>query len=162
MKRVLPHPVFSVTIWLLWLVINNSIAPGTLLMGALVAIVVPLYSRNFWPHQARVRRPWRLIRLLGTVLYDIVVANFQAAKLILGPRRALRPGFVIVPLDLENPIAITMLTSFISLTPGTVSAELSADRKTLAVHSLDVALPEQVIAHIKQRYEAPLLEIFPC
>lgn len=162
MSRLIPHPVFSVTIWLLWLIVNNSVSPGTLLLGALVAIVVPLYSSNFWPHKARVRRPWRLVRLLGTVLYDIVVANFQAAKLILGPRRSLRPGFVSVPLDLEDPVAITMLTSFISLTPGTVSAELSADQKTLAVHALDVDHPEEVVAHIKRRYEAPLLEIFPC
>lgn len=160
MSRLLPHPVFSVTIWLLWLIINNSFAPGTMLLGALLAVLLPLYSSNFWPDRPKVRRPWRLLALLGVVLWDIVIANFQAAKLILGPRRALRPGFVIVPLDLHDPVAITMLTSFISLTPGTVSAELSADRKTLAVHALDVEHPDQVIEHIKRRYEAPLVEIF--
>lgn len=162
MSRLLPHPVFSVTIWLLWLIINNSVAPGTMLLGALLAVVLPLYTRNFWPDRPKVRRPLRLLALLGVVLWDIVIANFQTAKLILGPRRALRPGFVNVPLDLQDPVAVTMLTSFISLTPGTVSAELSTDRKSLAVHALDVEHPDQVIEHIKRRYEAPLVEIFQC
>lgn len=162
MTRLFPHPLISVIIWLLWLVVNNSVAPGTVLMGALLAVLLPRYTRNFWPHHPRVRKPMRLVKLFGVVLYDIVVANFSAAKLILGPRSALRPGFVTVPLELQDPVAITMLTSFISLTPGTVSAELAADCKSLSVHCLDVAQPDQVIQQIKRRYEAPLLEIFAC
>lgn len=162
MTTLLPHPVFSLVILVLWAVVNNSVAPGTLLLGALIAVVVPRYSHHFWPYHIPVRKPWRLFRLLGVVLLDIVVANFQAAKLILGPRRALRPGFVTLELELTDPVAITMLTSFISLTPGTVSAEVSADHRALSVHCLDIDDPDSVVAHIKQRYEQPLLEIFPC
>ena len=162
MKRLLPHPVFTFVILVLWLVVSNSISPGALILGALLGVLLPLYSRNFWPYHPRVRSPLRLLRLFGMVLFDIIVANFNAAKLILGPRRALHPAFVTVPLDLTDPVAITMFTSFISLTPGTVSAELSPDRRTLLVHSLDVDDPERLIRHLKQRYEAPLLEVFTC
>lgn len=159
---LLPHPLFSLVIVIIWVVINNSVAPGTLLLGALIAWLVPHYTRNFWPYHCPIRKPWRLLQLLGIVLYDILVANFSAAKLILGPRRALRPGFVTVDLQLTEPVAITLLTSFISLTPGTVSAEVSADHRCISVHCLDVDDPDAIVSHIKRRYEAPLLEIFSC
>lgn len=162
MKRLLPHPVFSLALWLFWLLISNSVAPGALLLGAALAIALPLYSHNFWPYRSRVHRPARLAALFGRVVLDIVIANFHAAKLILGPRASLRPGFITVPLELTDPVAITMLTSFISLTPGTVSAELSTDQRQLSVHSLDIDDAEALVRHIKQRYETPLLEIFSC
>jgi acetyl-CoA acetyltransferase len=74
----------------------------------------------------------------------------------------LRPAFVEIPLELEDDLALTMLASIVSLTPGTVSADLSDDRKTLLVHGLDVADEAQLILDIKQRYEAPLIEVFTC
>lgn len=162
MKRLLPNPVFSLALWLLWLLINNSVAPGIVLLGAALAVLLPLYSHRFWPHRSGLRRPLRLIALLTKVMFDIVIANFHAAKLILGPRKALRPGFIDVPLQLTDPLAITMLTSFISLTPGTVSAEVSADRQRLSVHCLDIDDPDATVRHIHQRYQEPLLEIFSC
>jgi multicomponent K+:H+ antiporter subunit E len=82
------------------------------------------------------------------------------ARLILGPTRRLRPGFIHLPLELESEFAITLLASTISLTPGTVSSNLSADGKTLLIHALDMEDEARVIAHIKRRYEAPLREIF--
>ncbi len=162
MKRWFPHPLFSLVLWVFWLLITNSVGIGAMLLGAVLAIALPHYSHNFWPYRSSVRRPARLLLLFGRVLIDIVTANFQAAKRILGPRASLRPGFIRVPLQLTDPVAITMLTSFISLTPGTVSAELSRDRRQLTVHSLDIDDAQKLIANIKQRYEAPLLEVFPC
>jgi multicomponent K+:H+ antiporter subunit E len=66
------------------------------------------------------------------------------------------------PLDLREDFSITLLASTVSLTPGTVSADVSADRGTLLIHALDVADEAALIAQIKQRYEAPLKEIFEC
>ncbi len=65
-------------------------------------------------------------------------------------------------MELTDDLAISMLVSIITLTPGTCSADLSADRRTLLVHGLDVPDPQTLIADIKARYEAPLKEIFPC
>ena len=93
---------------------------------------------------------------------DILVANMAVAKLILGKPERLRPAFVEVPLDTDNEFVITVLASVVSLTPGTVSADISADRRTLLVHGLDVEDRAALVASIKQRYEAPLKEIFGC
>lgn len=97
------------------------------------------------------------------VLGDIVVANIQVALLVVGPMRRINPGFVAVPLDLQETLPITVLASTVTMTPGTVSAEVTEDRKWLYVHVLDMPEDEQeVIGHIKQRYEAAIKEIFAC
>jgi multicomponent K+:H+ antiporter subunit E len=96
------------------------------------------------------------------LLWDIVVANLVVARLILGPTRNLRPAFIRLPLDLCSEFAIVVLANTISLTPGTVSADLSLDRRTLLIHALDVEDEAKTIAHIKYRYERPLKEIFEC
>jgi multicomponent K+:H+ antiporter subunit E len=94
------------------------------------------------------------------VLWDILLANVTVARLILGPQRRLQPALVELPLDLDDKFALTILANTISLTPGTVSASLSADRRTLLVHALNVHDEAALIAEIKTRYEAPLMEIF--
>lgn len=162
MKRWLPQPLLSLFLWLFWLLLVNSVAPGQLLLGAVLAVTLPLVTSRFWPESPRINKPWKLLRYLGLLGWDIVVANLAVARLILNPRRKLRPAFIRLPLDLENELAITVLTSTISLTPGTVSSDLSPDRKTLLIHALDVESEAEIIAHIKQRYEKPLKEIFGC
>lgn len=162
MKRWLPQPLLSLFLWLFWLLLVNSVAPGQLLLGAVLAVTLPLVTSRFWPESPHINKPWKLLRYLGLLGWDIVVANLAVARLILNPRRKLRPAFIRLPLDLENELAITVLTSTISLTPGTVSSDLSPDRKTLLIHALDVESEAEIIAHIKQRYEKPLKEIFGC
>jgi len=93
------------------------------------------------------------------VLYDILVANVVVARLILGRQESLRPAFVVMPLALHSELAISLLANTISLTPGTVSAYLSADRRCLVVHTLHTTAPEELLAIIRERYETPLKEI---
>ena len=164
MKRMrwLPHPAASLVLWLIWLMFNNTIAPAHLVLGAMLGIAIPWITRAFWPEQLRLSRPLVALRLVIVVLYDILIANLIVARLILGPVSALRPAFVQIPLQLQSPYAISALASMITLTPGTVSANLSADRRTLLVHVLNVDDKEALVAEIKQRYETPLKEIFEC
>lgn len=162
MTRWLPQPLLSLCLWLVWLLLANSAAPGHLLLGAVLAIVLPLFTVRFWPNRPRIQRPWKLLRYVVMLSWDIVVANVAVARLILGPVHRLRPAFVRLPLDLDNEFALVMLIHSLSLTPGTVSADVSADRRFLLVHVLDVEDKAQLIARIKQRYEAPLKEIFVC
>ncbi|MFN2308608.1 MAG: Na+/H+ antiporter subunit E [Gammaproteobacteria bacterium] len=161
-RRWLPHPLLSLVLAGVWLLLVNSVAPGQLVFGLLLGLLVPLFSSAFWPTQPRVPRPMRLLRYFLRVVGDIVVANLHVARLILGDPAKLRPAFVRMPLTLRDEFAITVLTSTVSLTPGTVSAEISEDRKSLLIHALDVDDTEALIAQIQQRYEAPLREIFPC
>jgi len=160
MRRFLPHPVLTLVLALIWMLLVNSFAPGHLLLGLLFGWAIPLFTRNFWPEQVRIARPLVLLRFIVIVLIDIVVANLTVARLILGRPKNLAPKFVELPLDLRTDLAISLLANTISLTPGTVSAQLSDDRRCLIVHALHETDTDTMVAKIKQRYEAPLKEVF--
>jgi multicomponent K+:H+ antiporter subunit E len=146
----------------IWLLAHNAVNAGLVVVGAVLAVVIPLATHPFWPEYPRRVRYRPLIRLLVVVLFDIMVANVRVALLILGPRSGIRPGFLILPLQVKTPHAIAMLAGIISLTPGTVSANLSGDRSTLLVHGLRLDDFQAATARIRSRYERPLLEIFEC
>jgi multicomponent K+:H+ antiporter subunit E len=164
MKRLswLPHPVSSLALWIIWLMFNNTVDPAHIVLGGILGISIPWITRVFWPEHLRLSNPLIALRLFFIVLYDIVIANIAVARLILGPVSALRPAFFELPLQIQSPYAISALASIITLTPGTVSSRLSEDRRMLLVHTLDVEDVDAMIADIKQRYEAPLKEIFEC
>jgi len=159
---VLIGALLSLSLLLLWLLLNNSAAPGQLLLGALLGVLIPLFTRRFWPQPAYVTRPGLALRFAGRVLWDIIVANFAVARVVLGPRRALRPVFVRIPLDLEGEFATTVLLMVISLTPGTLTADLDIDRSHLLVHALSETDPEELVRQIKRRYATAIKEIFLC
>lgn len=159
---LLPHPVLSLVLAMLWLLLVNSIHPRMILLGISFGIAIPLFTRGFWPDRPRICRPMALLRFLPIFIWDVVVANMQVAWLILNFRRTLRPAWVVVPLDIQSPYAITTLANVISLTPGTVSSELGPGRRTLLVHSLDVGDHQELVDRIKSRYETPMKEIFEC
>ena len=161
-RRWLPHPLLSIFLLLVWLLLVNSVSVGQILLGALLGFAIPLLTRRFWINPPHVKRPLKLILFLLQVLVDIILANLQVAKLILSPVKNLRPAFIDVPIELNDDLALIMLASIVSLTPGSVSADISDDRKTLLVHCLNVTDPQQVIASIKQDYEQPLKDIFAC
>lgn len=163
MRRLLPAPLISAVLWLAWLMLNDSASPGQMLLGALLAVAVPLFSERFRPDRPRIRRWGTVLRLGVVVLGDIVKSNLEVARRILGPEAAIHPRFVWVPLDLRDPHAIVALAGIITMTPGTLSSELSEDHQHLLVHALncpDQAAEAALVADIKTRYEAPLREIF--
>ncbi len=159
--RLLPHPGLSAMLLVMWMIVFNSLSAGTVLLGLVFAILVPLFSAPFWPERARIRYGWPLLAYLLLVVYDIVVANFHVARLILFKRNAdFRPAWLSIPLELHSAEAITVLAGTISLTPGTVSVDISTDASHLLVHALHTEDPEGEIATIKNRYERRLKEIF--
>ena len=123
-------------------------------------IRLPLYTNRFWPNAPKVQKFGALFKYIAVFLYDVVVANLQVAWWILLPQRKLRPRFIFIPLTVDHPFVITVFASTISLTPGTVSAHVSGDRKMLIVHSLNCADDAALVDEIKRRYEEPLMEIF--
>lgn len=160
--RWFPYPYASAVLLVLWLMLNSTLAPAHLLLGAFLGWSIPLLSSRLLGRNVRLHRPLLAVRLLLTVMMDIVIANLTVARLVLGPRSALRPAFIQVPVDLREPYAVFTLACIITLTPGTVSSRLSEDRKWLLVHALDVNDEASLIAEIRQRYELPLKEIFAC
>lgn len=161
-SRWLPHPALSVLLALLWLLVNNTLGAGHVVLGAFLGWSLPLLLRGYLIHVPAVRKPVLLCRFVLMVLHDIAVANLNVARLVLGPRSRLNPAFVEVPMAIEDPFVLAVLTSIVSLTPGTVSAGLSSDHRTLLLHALDASDVDALAHEVKTRYEAPLLEIFQC
>jgi multicomponent K+:H+ antiporter subunit E len=162
MRTWLPLPHTSLLLLLVWLLLNQTVAPGHLVLGSVLAVLIPLLTMHLRNPQPVIRHPLKALRYLLMVLWDILVANMEVARLMLRPQLRLRPAFVEVPLDITRDFPITVLASSISLTPGTVSADVSEDRSRLLLHVLDLEDEAQLIATIKSRYEAPLREIFEC
>ncbi|PIE44383.1 MAG: Na+/H+ antiporter subunit E [Gammaproteobacteria bacterium] len=158
--RLLPMPLHSLLLFVVWLLLNNTLAPGHLVLAAFLAIVIPLMIFGMQDPQPGFRKPIVTIRFITRVIGDIIVANIEVALLVVGSSRSLNPAFVAVPLELRYEFPITVLTSTVSLTPGTVSAEVSQDKQWLYVHVLNLKDEDELIASIKQRYERPLMEIF--
>ncbi len=159
-RRLFPHPMMSLTLPLVWLLLVNEISTGHILLGAVFGIVIPLFTHSFWPERPWVRRPDLILRITVRMLYDIVIANLTVARQILGPADRIKPGFIAFPLETNHENAITILASLIALTPGTVAVDLSEDRSILYIHALDVQDEQALIAEIKEKYEYPLKEIF--
>ncbi|MBA1146528.1 Na+/H+ antiporter subunit E [Ectothiorhodospiraceae bacterium WFHF3C12] len=163
LRRLLPHPLLSAFLVITWLLLVNSLSPGALVFGLLVAIAIPPLTTRFWIRAPRLHRPAVLLRLVPVVLWDILVANLTVAWIVLTrPADRLRPQFLAIPLDIRDPYATVALASIITLTPGTVSVQLDPDAGVLHVHALDCPDPEDAIAGIKRRYEQPLGELFEC
>lgn len=165
--RLLPRPWTALWLLLAWLLLNQTVAPGHVLLGGLLAIVLSRYPRPSADAGARTamsreevaRRAKVAARLALVVLKDIVVANLQVAARILGPQQRLTPRFVWMPLEVTRPPSITLLAGIITMTPGTLSVELSDDHRWLMVHGLDVDDAEALVADIKARYETPIKEM---
>jgi multicomponent K+:H+ antiporter subunit E len=159
-KRLLPAPLLSALLFVVWLLLAQTLDPAHILLAALLAVVVPRFTERLRPERPRIRRPLVIARLAGAVLWDIVLSNIEVARRILGPESAITPRFVWVPLELTDPHAILSLAGIITMTPGTLSAELSPDRRHLLVHAFNVDDEAALVAQIKARYETPLKEIY--
>lgn len=158
---LLPTPFHSLLLWLVWLALND-ISAGHMLLGALLAIGIPLLISPLSADEPIAKKPLVAIKFFFMVLGDIIVSNIEMMRRVLGPIAHLNPGFIVIPLELSGDLPLTILTSTISLTPGTVSVEFSDDQKWLYVHALHIEDEQRMVAQIKQRYEAPLLEVFGC
>ncbi len=163
MKRWLPSPPLSLALFVVWLLLNQSLAPATLLLAAILAIVVPVLTKGLRPAKVTMRRPWRALRLAGVVACDLVRSAWSVARLLLGRRSAaMTPRFLRVPLTLRDPNGLAVLSMIMCLTPGTAWGEISFDRSTLLIHLFDLE-DDQVpvfLAMVRERYERPLMEIF--
>jgi multicomponent K+:H+ antiporter subunit E len=159
-SKMLPHPILSLTLWAFWLLLNNTMGAGHIVLGFFLAIIIPLFTAGFWPEKVRIKAPLTLLKFLALVLWDILVANLMVAKLVLGRNDSLKPAFFHIELDIENSLGISFLSNTISLTPGTVSCDLTADGSCLLVHALHADNISELVEHIKLRYEAPLIKVF--
>ena len=165
MKRafywLIPHPLLTLILTITWVLLQNEVSAGMVVFGFILGVLIPWGTSIWWPDTPKSFRVLRMVRYSFVVIWDIIVANIQVAWIVLTvPANKLKPAWIVVPLRLRQPEAITMLAGTITLTPGTVSADLSDQGSCLLVHVLHTDDPDGVRDDIINRYEARLLEIF--
>ncbi|UWQ30814.1 Na+/H+ antiporter subunit E [Leisingera sp. M527] len=160
-RRLFPHPLLTLLLTLTWLLLVNGWSLNSLVFGLLLGVLIPFVTQPYWPNRPKLRRPLKIAEYILVVLLDIVQANIIVARIVLfKPNADRRPNWITVPLDLKTPEAITALAGTITMTPGTLSADVSDEGHALLVHCLDAPNPDAVRDEIKQRYERRLMEIF--
>jgi multicomponent K+:H+ antiporter subunit E len=160
-ERIFPHPILTAILALVWMLLVNDFSLGNAVFGLLLGLAIAKLTSAYWPSRPKLRNPAAILEYSAVVLWDIIVSNVLVAYLVLFRRAAsLQSQFVIVPLDLKSPEAIATLAGTITMTPGTVSADLSADGRSLLVHCLETTDPNGTVATIKSRYERRLMRIF--
>lgn len=155
-------PVLGVTLLGLWLLLNQSASPGQIALGALLAGLLTLAAATLRPLRSRLRRLDVAVLLFFVVMKDVVVSNFNVARIVLGLTggREIRSGFLRIPLDLTDPHGLAALAVILTATPGTVWSGLSESGDALTLHVLDLKDEAELIRLVKEHYERPLLRIF--
>jgi len=146
-----------------WLILNQSVAPGHVLLGAaLAAGGVAVFSRlERFPGRVR-SRPAIVAQLILVLVDDIVRSNFAVARIVLGLGSRNRvAGFLSLPLELRHPAGLAVIACIITATPGTSWVRYDRETNAVTIHVLDLADEQAWIRVFKERYERRLLEIFP-
>ncbi len=158
---LMPHPFLTLLLAVVWILLQGEFSAGMAVFGLILGILIPWGTSIWWPDTPKGFRLGKMMPYCLLVIWDIVVANVQVAWVVLSvPNSKLKPAWIVIPLDIVQPEAITVLAGTITLTPGTVSADLSSEGHSLLVHVLHTDDPDAVRDEIKTRYEARLKEIF--
>jgi multicomponent K+:H+ antiporter subunit E len=161
MSWLLPYPLLAAALLALWLLLNQSVSPGHIVLGSVIAVLTSWVMAALRPDKPRIRRPGAALRLTGMVLVDILRSNLAVGRIILRSRKpGVNAGFMTVPLDMRSPQGLAVLSVIITSTPGTIWLNYDAAKGTLLLHVLDLVDETVWIRTIKGRYERLLMEIF--
>lgn len=157
---VLPYPLLSLSLVLMWMTLN-SFTIGHLVLGGIIATFASWGMAALRPHKPRIRRWHLLAYLIAVVLQDIVRSNIAVVSIIVtGRRHRRRSGFMTIPLELRDPTALAILAVILTSTPGTAWLEYNSSDGSLLIHVLDLVEERQWTDLVKNRYERLLMEIF--
>lgn len=145
---------------LAWAAVSGSFSELNLAFGFVLGSFALYLIREQVGTDAYFRRFSRVIGLAVLFVYELVLSAWRVATIVLRPKIELQPGIIAVPLTVDRDFEITMLANLITLTPGTLSVDVSEDRKTLFVHCIDVPDPQATIDDIKSGFERKILEAF--
>lgn len=160
MRAVLPYPLLSLGLFVMWLLLNG-ISAGHVVLGAVIALAAAKAMTALQPAKPRIRAWGPLLRLLVIVAGDIVRSNLAVAGLVLRRGHHHRPsGFVTIPIDLKDRTALAVLAVIITSTPGTAWIEYHSANGMLMIHVLDLSDGQDWATFIKNRYERLLVEAF--
>ncbi len=150
--------LLNIFLALIWVALAADFRPVTLAGGYLIGYVVLWIL--FGKTETYFQKVPRTINLTLFFMWELLVANVRVAGIILGPRSAVRPGIIAVPLDIQTDLEITLLANLLTLTPGTLTLEVSEDRKVLYIHFLQADDPAELRRKIKEGFERRVREVF--
>jgi len=160
MTRILPYPLLTAALFVMWLLLNQ-VTVGHVVLGGVVALAASLAMKALQPAKPKLRRWDQIPVLVAVVLADILKSNIAVAGLILrGRRRQKTSGFLAIPLELRDRTGLAVLACIITSTPGTAWVDYHSGKSELLIHVLDLTDPEGLTEQIKQSYERRLMEIF--
>jgi multicomponent K+:H+ antiporter subunit E len=160
-SRLVPYPVLTASLLLMWMLLTRF-SLGHLILGSAVALAATQAMFALTPAKPRVRRWDRVPVLVGVVLYDVLRSNLAVAGLILNGGRsgARRSGFIEIRLTLRDRTALAVLAVVLTSTPGTAWMDYDVDRGVLVLHVFDLVGEDDWIDLVTNRYERLLIEIF--
>ncbi len=152
--------IYNLLISLLWTLLTGKVSVGNLGLGfALGYIALVLLYPATGTKSSYFQKTMQFVRFILFFTKELVISSYRVAIDVVKPLPLMRPGVIGIPLDAETDLEITMLANIISLTPGTLSLDVSKDRKTLYIHAMYVTNPDELRREIKDGLERRLLEV---
>ena len=160
-RRLLPSPLLTLALIVMWLVLNESFSPGQIILGVVVGVAAPALLGSLRPARPHIRHPGALLRLILAVGHDVIQSNLEVFWTLLRMRaRPVHSRFIEIPLELRDPSGLASLAMITTVVPGTVWCELARDGSAVLLHAWDAPDADAFIALYKSRYERPLIQIF--
>jgi multicomponent Na+:H+ antiporter subunit E len=145
---------------LAWVTLTGQLTPVNFGFGFAAGYVLLWLVNRSTGESIYFGKVWRVIRFAGFFMWQLVLANFRVAYEIITPPHTMHPAVVAVPLDVTHPTAVTLLANLITLTPGTLSLDVSPNGQTLYVHAMHVPDVDAFRREIKEGFECYIKEIF--
>lgn len=152
--------ILNIILACLWMFLESSFSFATFIIGFIIGIFLLLFMRRFLGSRFYIFRLFALVKLVFLFLHDLIVSTIHVSRIVLKKDMNIRPGIFRYDTTLETDWEVTMLALLITLTPGTLSIDISDDYKAIYVHSLHVPNIEEEIATIRKSYEGAIMEVF--
>ena len=153
-------PVALLLLTAAWVALTGEVTLANVLEGAIVSALLLVLVRFRGRRGVQLSKAPKAVGLFLYFLKELLLSHAAVDRRILRPVSSLSPGIVAVPLDLTSDAGITVLANLVTLTPGTLSLDVSPDRRTLYVHALDVADPDAFRREVKEGFERRVKEVF--
>jgi multicomponent Na+:H+ antiporter subunit E len=151
----------SILLALAWAALQGEITLGNLLVGYVLGyVVVALLARGGVMPSTLVSRTMHALALAGFFVRELFVANLRVAMDVLRPKTSIQPAVVAIPLDITRDGEILLLSALINITPGSVTIDLSDDRRTLYVHIMHMNSADETRREIKEGFERRVKRLF--
>ncbi|MDA0999324.1 MAG: Na+/H+ antiporter subunit E [bacterium] len=149
----------TLTLAIIWIAVRGEISAAQIAVGLVLALTVVGFLRKTYHQELSFRRPMNIAIYVISFLKELTIANIQVLRIVLspGPIR-IRPGIIAYHTRCKTPLGVTALANSITLTPGTLSVDVSTDASTIFVHTLDIDHPDEVRKAIRRGLENPIIK----